>query len=93
MKRPEGLVIATELRERIHRLEKEFTNSTYVKDGWLIIHVPPRWKSTYDIELNRINSYRDMLDWTRQLGEKPWMDKDRLLRILALIAHHRNLPF
>lgn len=81
----------SEILEAGRMADEEFNRHNRIEDGYLVLDVNAH--HTYDIELSRINTHRDLLDWMRQLGEKVWMDKDRLLRVIALLAVHRGLKY
>ena len=80
-----------EILEEGRIFDEEFAKNNYIEDGVLIIKINET--ATYEIGLERVPSYKRLLDWTRQLGEKNWMTKDRLLGIMELLSKACNLPF
>lgn len=76
--------------------DEQFKKHNRVDGGFLTLDILDSDglnRSTYEIELSLITTHQDLCHWTRQLGEKTWMDKDRLIRILELMSQACNLPF
>ena len=45
----------------------------------------------YEIDLDRIETERDLLAWTLHLTEKTWMNSHRLHRFITKVGRYKNL--
>jgi len=89
---PSGVRTIKEILEYGDKMDVYYKAHNRIRKGWLTLDVRENC-GTYDIQLSRIKSHRDLLDWMRQLGEKNWMDKERLLYVINLMAQHCNLTY
>jgi hypothetical protein len=49
-----------------------------------------KFRYSYEVDLERIKSERDLLAWVRHLAGKPWMTGQRLELFIDAVARHKG---
>ena len=69
---------------------QKFAKRCRIEDGFVVISCDERYPegSTYDIELSRIDTEKDLIGWVMQLLPKTWVTKKLIELFIYRVCDH-----
>ena len=69
---------------------KEFCKRCRIEDGYVVLTYDEKYPngSTYDIELERIDTHEKLIQWVMHLIEKTWVTKELIELFIYTVCNH-----